>query len=264
MSTTSTVITLAICAVLVVSITIALVKGLWVASKKIVVPVQVVLFVVMLVCVGRMLFTKENAKKLYDGIEQSGVSQNMENTVRSALNMKQAEKPVATTVAEPTSSVPPAPVAAAPAAPAPVAAAPVETPAPIAVAPTSAPAPVASVPAQVVAATPVSVSEPASEIKPDYSRFDKGKKSFSYALPFGAQVKVGFRDGTYRLIAESLGELSASEKKEIGKMVMNALSEYSGEKVTSLDKSQVTFNVKYDAAANQTRVFVTVPPSAIE
>lgn len=253
MTTTSTVITLAICAVLVVSIAIALVKGLWVASKKIVVPVQIVLFVVMLVCIGRMLFTKENAKKLYDGIEQSGVSQNMENTVRSALNMKQAEKPMATTVAEPAPSVPPAPVAAAPAAPA-----------PIAVAPTSAPAPVASVPAQVVAATPVPVSEPASEIKPDYSRFDKGKKSFSYALPFGAQVKVGFRDGTYRLIAESLGELSASEKKEIGKMVMNALSEYSGEKVTSLDKSQVTFNVKYDAAVNQTRVFVTVPPSAIK
>ena len=47
-------------------------------------------------------------------------------------------------------------------------------------------------------------------------------------------------------------------------MVMNALSEYSGEKVTSLDKSQVTFNVKYDAAVNQTRVFVTVPPSAIK
>lgn len=241
----STIITLAICAILVVAITWALIKGVWAASKKITVPIQVVLFVVILFCIGRMLFTKENAKKLYDGIERSGVSQNMENTVRTALNMK----PSATSA----SAVTPAPAAA------PAPAVPPETPvAKTPSAETTVPAPV------VAAAAPDSVPETAPEVKPDYSRLDKGKKSFSYALPFGAQVKVGFRDGTYRLIAESMGTLSASEKKEIGKMIMNALSEYSGEKVSGLDKSQVKIDAQYDDVANLTRVFVTVPPSAIE
>lgn len=232
-------ITLVICVVLVSAITYALVKGLWVASKKITVPVQIVLFVVMLICVGRILFTRENATKLYDGIEQSGISQNMEKTVRTALNMKPGEKVV---LDEASASVP-APVSTAPA------------PAPV-------PDPAAAVPASAPAAAPVAKAAP--EVKPDYSRFDKGKKSFSYALPFGAQVKVGFRDGTYRIISESLGTLDDSEKKEIGKMVMNALSEYSGAKVTSLDKSQVTFDVQYDESTNRTHVFVKVPPSAIK
>lgn len=232
-------ITLVICVVLVSAITYALVKGLWVASKKITVPVQIVLFVVMLICVGRILFTRENATKLYDGIEQSGISQNMEKTVRTALNMKPGEKVV---LDEASASVP-APVSTAPA------------PAPV-------PDPAAAVPASAPAAAPVAKAAP--EVKPDYSRFDKGKKSFSYALPFGAQVKVGFRDGTYRIISESLGTLDDSEKKEIGKIVLNALSEYSGAEVTSLDKSQVTFDVQYDESTNRTHVFVKVPPSAIK
>lgn len=255
-------ITLAICAVLVAAIMYALVKGLWVASRKITVPVQIALFVVMLICVGRILFTKENATKLYDGIEQSGISQNMEKTIRTALNMKPGEKAVP---AAASASVP-APVATAPA-PAPVPAPVVAAPAPVSAA--SAPAAVAPVP-DPAAAVPTSaptaapVAKAAPEVKPDYSRFDKGKKSFSYALPFGAQVKVGFRDGTYRIISESLGTLDDSEKKEIGKIVLNALSEYSGAKVTGLDKSQVTFDVQYDESTNRTRVFVKVPPSAIK
>ena len=233
----STMITLAICAILVAAITWALIKGVWAASKKITLPIQIALFVVILVCIGRMLFTKENAKKLYDGIEQSGVSQNMENTVRSALKMR-----------------PSAPSAS-------------EMPSAMASETTSAKTPSAEspVPAPVVAAAaPISADKTAPEVKPDYSRLDKGKKSFSYALPFGAQVKVGFRDGTYRIITESIGTLSASEKKEIGKMVMNALSEYSGEKVSGFDKSQVKIDAQYDDSANRTRVFVTVPPAAIE
>lgn len=229
----NTIITMAICAILVAAITWALIKGVWAASKKITIPIQVVLFVVILVCIGRMLFTKENAKKLYEGIEQSGVSQNMENTVRSALKMKSGatSAPVATS-GMPAAETPPTEISA---------------PAPVVAAVVSAPVP-----------------ETAPEVKPDYSRLDKGKKSYSYALPFGAQVKVGFRDGTYRIIAESMGTLSASEKKEIGKMVMNALSDYSGEKVSGLDKSQVKIDAQYDDSANRTRVFVTVPPSAIE
>lgn len=237
---TSTMITLAICAVLVVAITWALIKGVWAASKKITVPIQVVLFVVILFCIGRMLFTKENAKTLYDGIEQSGVSQSMENTVRTALKMKPAAMPAP--AATPAPAAPSEKTLAA------------ETPS----AESAAPAPV------VAAAASAPVPATAPEVNPDYSRLDKGKRSFSYALPFGAQVKVGFRDGTYRLIAESMGKLSASEKKEIGKMVMNALSEYSGEKVSGLDKSQVEIDAQYDDSANRTRVFVTVPPSAIE
>ena len=262
MNSMSTIITLAICAVLVGAITWALIKGVWAASKKITIPIQITLFVVILVCIGRMLFTKENAKKLYEGIERTGVSQNMENTVRSALNLKQTEKsaPVAGTPTSASVSAPAttqgAPVAVAPA-PAPntaSSASAVEVPIPTT--PASAPA--------VAAPAPAPVPEPAPQVKPDYSRFDKGKKTFSYALPFGAQLKVGFRDGTYRIIVESLGALGTFEKKEIGKMVMNALSEYSGEKVMELDKSQVEIDIQYDDSASRTRVFVTVPPSAIK
>lgn len=250
----STVITIAICVVLVATITFALVKGVWAASKKITVPIQVLLFIVILACVGRMLFTKENAKKLYDGIDRSGVSQNMENTVRSALNMKPVAKSEPVSASAPTADgrVEPAPASAAKLPPS-------ESVAKVSV-------PESPVPETVNAAAPAAVPEPkpVAEVTPDYSRFDKGKKTFSYALPFGAQLTVGFRDGTYRIIAESLGTLDSSEKKEIGKMVMNALSEYSGEKVAGLDKSKVSIEVKYDDEANRTRVFVTVPPSAIE
>lgn len=235
----STIITLAICAILVVAIIWALIKGVWAASKKITIPIQIVLFVVILVCIGRMLFTKENARKLYEGIEQSGVSQNMENTVRSALKMKPGE------ISGPKAPSAPTATSGTLVAETPLAEASASTPA-------------------VAAAAPAPDSEPVPEVKQDYSRLDKGRKSFSYALPFGAQVKVGFRDGTYRIIAESIGTLGASEKKEIGKMVMNALSEYSGEKVSGLDKSQVEIDVQYDDSANRTRVFVTVYPSAIE
>ena len=236
----STIITWAICAILIGAIAWALVKGVWAASKKIMIPVQIALFVVILGCIGRMLFTKENATKLYEGIEQSGVSQNMENTVRSALKMKPVTAPA---------SVPmtPAPVAvsSAPAADTPASAA--HVPAPTVSAPVSVPVP-----------------EPIPAVKPDYSRLDKGRKSISYALPFAAQLKVGFRDGTYRIIAESLGKLGTSEKKEIGKMLTNALSEYSGEEIVGLDKSLVEIDVQYDDSANMTRVFVAVPPSAIK
>ena len=77
MSTTSTVITIIICVLLVAAIGIALVKGIWSVSKKITVPIQIALFVVMLVCVVRLFCTKENAQKLYNGIEQTGIGQNV-------------------------------------------------------------------------------------------------------------------------------------------------------------------------------------------
>lgn len=247
----STIITLSICAILVVAIAWALIKGVWAASKKITIPIQITLFVVILVCIGRMLFTKENAKKLYEGIERSGVSQNMENTVRSALKMN----PVTASTSAPLTTAPvktPATVQGASVA---VSSTPVSD-APVSAAPTSAPT--------VVSLVSAPGPEPVHTVNPDYSRLDKGKKSFSYALPFGVQLKVGFRDGTYRIIAESIGKLDASEKKEIGKMLTNALSEYSGEKVMDIDKNQVEIDVQYDDSAKRTRVFVTVPPSAIK
>lgn len=91
MSTTSTVVTIAICAVIAVTLGLALVKGLWSAAKKITIPLQVALFVVMLVCVVRLFCTKENAQRLYRGIEETGIGQNMENTMRTALKGIQKE-----------------------------------------------------------------------------------------------------------------------------------------------------------------------------
>ena len=268
MSTTSTVITIIICALLVAAIGYALVKGIWFASKKITVPIQVTLFIVMLVCVVRLFCTKENAQKLYDGIEQTGISQNVENTMRAALNMKPAEtsKPEAE----------PAQVAAAPAAVEPVAAPAVDVvpnPAPkteavqgatiAKVDPQVAESPAAEVKAT-PASQPVVAPEPAPAKEPDYSHLDKGKKSFSYALPFNAKVSVGFKDNTYRVVAESLGKLDESEKKEIGNLILTSLGKYVGNAIKISDKSKISIESRYDEADDRTRVFAIVPPDAID
>ena len=238
MTTTSTVITIIICVLLVAAIGYALVKGIWTVSKKITVPIQIALFIVMLVCVVRLFCTKENAKKLYDGIEQTGISQNVENTMRTALNLKPVE--TSKTEAKP-AQVAAAPVSSVPAAPKPVAAPTVDAvpnPAPKAEAPQSstvvktdsqsveAPA-VVNVEVKVTPPPqPAAVPEPAPAKVPDYSHLDKGKKSFTYALPFNAKVTVGFKNNTYRVIAESLGSLDDSEKKEIGNLILSSLGKY--------------------------------------
>lgn len=250
MSTTSTVITIIICALLVAAIGYALVKGIWFASKKITVPIQVALFIVMLVCVVRLFCTKENAKKLYDGIEQTGIGQNVENTMRTALNLK----PVETSKHEANT----AQVAAAPSAPAPAPSAPEPVAAPaVDVAPNPAPKTEA-------APQPAVASEPAPAKVPDYSHLDKGKKSFSYALPFNAKVTVGFKDNTYRVIAESIGSLDESEKKEIGNMIVTSIGKYVGKTITISDKSRISIESRYDEADDRTRVFAIVPPDAID
>jgi hypothetical protein len=229
----------------------------------------------MLVCVVRLFCTKENAQKLYDGIEQTGIGQNVENTMRTALNLKPAE--TSTLEAKPVQ------VAAAPVAPEPnrlPAAAPtvdanpnqtpntetaqgstvvkanaqaVEAPAVVNVEVKVTPAP-----------QPVVAPEPAPAKVPDYSHLDKGRKSFSYALPFNASVTVGFKENTYRVIAESLGTLSGSEKKEIGNMILTSLGKYVGRTVKWSDKSKVSIESRYDEADNRTRVFAIVPPDAID
>lgn len=258
MSTTSTVITIIICVLLVAAIGYALVKGIWTVSQKITIPIQIALFVVMLLCVVRLFCTKENAQKLYDGIEQTGIAQNVENTMRSALNMKPVEasnaevKPAqVATVSEPVAAPVVAPTPAPVVAPAPT---PVTTPAPKA---EPAPAPVAAVAA-------VTVPEPEPVKVPDYSHLDKGKKSFSFALPFNAKVTVGFKDNTYRVIAESLGTLGSSEKKEIGKLIFTSLGKYIGKEVKATDKSKISIESRYDESDGYSRVFAIIPPDAID
>jgi hypothetical protein len=253
----------------------ALVKGIWSVSKKITVPIQIALFVVMLVCVVRLFCTKENAQKLYNGIEQTGIGQNVENTMRTALNMKPVEtsapeaKPVQVAAA-PVAPEPPRPPVAAPTAdvepkPAPKTEAAqgsaivnansqaVEAPAVVNVEVKVTPAP-----------QPVAAPAPAPVKVPDYSYLNKGKKTFSYALPFNASVTVGFKENTYRVIAESLGTLSGSEKKEIGNLILTSLGKYVGKTLKWSDKSKVSIESRYDEADNRTRVFAIIPPDAID
>ena len=275
MSTTSTVITIIICVLLAGAIGFALVKGTWWASKKITVPIQIALFVVMLGCIIRLFCTKENAQKLYKGVEETGIGQNVENTMRAALNLKPAEasKPEAKS----------AQVADAPATPAPVSS-PVAAPA-VGAVPNPAPktettqgAAIVKAESQTVEAPavvnvevkvktapqPVVAPEPAPAKVPDYSHLDKGKKSFSYALPFNAKVTVGFKDNTYRVIAESLGRLNDSEKKEIGNLIRTSLGQYVGRTIKIRDKSKVSIDSRYDESDDRTRVFAIVPPDAID
>jgi len=276
MSTTSTVITIIICVLLVVAIGYALVKGIWTVSKKITVPIQIALFVVMLVCVVRLFCTKENAKKLYEGIEQTGISQNVENTMRAALNLKPAEtsKPEAKPVqvaAAPATSTPAvlepvaAPTVATAPNPSPKAEA-VQSPAIVKTDSQTVEAPaVVNVEVKVTPPPqPVAEPEPAPVKVVDYSHLDKGKKSFSYALPFNAKVTVGFKDNTYRVIAESLGSLDDSEKKEIGNLIVTSLGKYIGKTISITDKSKVSIKPQYDESDDRTRVFAIVPPDAID
>jgi hypothetical protein len=111
---------------------------------------------------------------------------------------------------------------------------------------------------------PVVAPEPAPAKVPDYSHLDKGKKSFSYALPFNAKVTVGFKDNTYRVIAESLGRLNDSEKKEIGNLIRTSLGQYVGRTIKITDKSKVSIDSRYDESDDRTRVFAIVPPDAID
>jgi len=282
-STTSTIITIIICAVLVAAIGYALVKGIWSAAKKITVPIQIALFVVMLVCVGRLFCTKENAKKLYDGIEQTGISRNVENTMRTALSMK----PVATSNPE----ARPVQVSTAPAASEP-SVTPVTIPvtapnattdskpefkqtpkgAPVSTVVKAEPQSVeASAPAVVnvevkVTPTPQPVVKPVpAPVKaPDYSHLNRGKKLFTYALPVNATVTVGFKDNMYRVISDSIGSLNASEKKEVGKLIVTSLGKYAGKTFDSWDKTKISIESRYDESDGHTRVFAIIPPDALD
>jgi len=271
-SATSNIITIIICVILVAAIGFALVKGIWSAARKITVPIQIVLFVVMLVCVCQLFCTKENAQKLYNGIEQTGISQNMEATMRSALKLKPAEtfqsdaKPAQVAETPVAASIPETEVK------------PVQKSVP-ATSPSvvnaehqveKAPAPAAAnvevnvTPPAQSAQQSVTESESKPEKLPDFSHLNKGKKTFMYALPFNAKVVVGFKDNAYRVTAESLGDLEASEKKEIGKMIFMALGEYVGKKIVGWDKSKISIESRYDDSNGYTHVFAIIPPDAID
>lgn len=259
MSTASTVITIIICVLLVAAIGFAVVKGIWSVSKAITVPIQIALFIVMLVCVVRLFCTKENAQKLYSGIEQSGVGQNVENTMRAALKMKPAGTSLPGSTPAPAADVP---AVSLPTSPNVVAATgdldqasrpDVEAVQASAIVGNAAPT-----------TNPVEDPEPALPKVPDYSHLDKGKKSFTYALPFNAKVTVGFKDNTYRVIAESLGSLSSSEKKDVGSMILTSLGKYVGKTIKCSDKSKISIETRYDEADDRTRVFAIIPPDAID
>jgi len=257
MSTTSTIITIVICLVLVAAVGFALVKGIWSAAKKITVPIQIALFVVMLVCVSRLFCTKENAQKLYKGIEQTGISQNVENTMRSALALKSKDVSGVETKLDASAKAPDATEMVT----TPAQKTEVEAPTVVNIEAKATPA---SQSVAESAAAPEVEPSPAPVKVPDYSHLNKGKKTFTYALPFNANVTVGFKDNTYRVIAESIGRLDASEKKEIGKMIITALGEYAGKKIGRWDKSKISIESRYDESDSSTRVFAIIPPEAID
>jgi len=282
-STTSTIITIFICAVLVAAIGYALVKGIWSAAKKITVPIQIALFVVMLVCVGRLFCTKENAKKLYDGIEQTGISRNVENTMRTALNMKPVAvskpeaKPVQIAVAQTATEPDGSSVAISGTVPIESTdSEPVSKQAPKAVpVSTVVKAKTQTIEASAPAVVNVEVKvtpDPQPNIKPepaptkasDYSHLNRGKKSFTYALPVNATVTVSFKDNTYRVISESLCSMNAAEKKEVGKLIFTSLGKYAGKTIDSWDKSKISIESRYDESDGHTRVFAIIPPEALD
>lgn len=251
MANIGTIITILICTVLVVLLTSAVIKGIWSTAQTVTVPIQVVLFVVILVCVWRMFYTKENARKLYDGIEQTGIGQNMDRAMRSALNMKPSAEQETKTVSAPQEN---ASVAkSAEKGEMASRAAKTETPTAINVA-------AETKNSSQAVAEPAPVSVPT----PDYSHLNKGKKVFNYALPFNAKVTVGFKNATYRVIVDSLGQLSADDKKEVGKMIVSALGKYVGTGISGLDKSKISIEPRYDETDNHTRVYAVIPPDAIE
>ena len=122
-------------------------------------------------------------------------------------------------------------------------------------------APIAVEESKSVEKAPAAASAP---VAVDYRKYDKGKKTYKYALPFNATVNMSFRRGGYRFIVESVGQLSAGEKKEIGQLMLQSLAKYRGEPSSAVDKSKVSIEVKYDTEDNRTQVFIVVPLDAVE
>jgi len=272
----SNVITWLIVGIVGVALVFAFVKGLWSAVSNPVVrlTIQIVLFGILLICVGKVLFTRDNLNKIHENVERTGIGDNVAKTLRSSFGNGGVDEPkkesmaqkaeTATETAKPPAElktvkepvkqeepvdekqVEPMKASAAPAKPAEAAKA------------------VEKVGEQLVEPQKPVIEKP--ETTPqviDYGKYDKGRKEFTYALPFNVKVMMSFKDGGYRLVTESLGELSGEDKKEIGKLILKALSAYTGKDVPAVDKTKVSIDVKYDEGSNHTQVFVAVPLAAL-
>lgn len=281
------IITYIVVAVVAVAVLIALIKGLWKAAGALMIPIKIILFCVLVFCVGKIICTKENIGKLRDGVKEARIGEVVENAMSGGKKNVQASIPEnnADKNSKQQTEVPPASASktVTAAKPAEESAQVKSTDAPasqnvavvkqateeVAAKPTP-PTPSADREAenlQPVKAEGKGEGKNAAEIQPpdstpDYDRFDKGKKTFTYALPFSATVTVGFKDGTYRIMTDSIGTLGSSEKRQIGELIMQALSKYSGQKVSYVDKSQIDIEVKYNSTSNRTLVFAKVPPGA--
>lgn len=217
---------------IVVIVAIMLLIGVFKAARAAAVPITILVVVVLTIALVRAFFTKDNLNKLHDTVEQTGIGVAVEQGLTGAVRKGDIAGTSAPIAAEEAKSVEKAPAVVAQQLVS------EETPA---VAP-AVPAPVAT----------------------DYSKYDKGKKTYKYALPFNATVNMSFRQGGYRFIVESMGQLSAGEKKEIGQLMLQSLAKYRGESSSTVDKSKVSIEVKYDVEDNRTQVFIVVPLDAVE
>lgn len=272
----SNVITWLIVGIVGVALVFAFVKGLWSAVSNPVVrlTIQIVLFGILLICVGKVLFTRDNLNKIHENVEKTGIGDNVAKTLRSSFGNGGVDEPKKESMAQKAEI---ATEATKPPVELKTVKEPVKQEKPVdekQVEPmkASAESVKSAVSAKVVEKVGEQSVEPQKPVieKPettpqviDYSKYDKGRKEFTYALPFNVKVVMSFKDGGYRLVTESLGELSGEDKKEIGKLILKALSAYTGKDVPAVDKTKVSIDVKYDEGSNHTQVFVAVPLAAL-
>ena len=219
---------------IVVIVAIMLLIGVFKAARAAAVPITILVVVVLTIALVRAFFTKDNLNKLHDTVEQTGIGVAVEQGLTGAIRNGEVSGTFAPIAVEESKSVEKAPAA-------------VAQQLSSEEAPAVAPAPAASAPVAV-----------------DYRKYDKGKKTYKYALPFNATVNMSFRRGGYRFIVESVGQLSAGEKKEIGQLMLQSLAKYRGEPSSAVDKSKVSIEVKYDTEDNRTQVFIVVQLDAVE
>lgn len=214
-------------------VAIMLLIGVFKAARAAAVPITILVVIVLTIALVRAFFTKDNLNKLHDTVEQTGIGAAVEQGLTGAIGKGCASGASAPIVAEEAKSN--------------------EKKAPAAAAPQLVPEESLAVPPAVPA--PVAI---------DYSKYDKGRQTYKYALPFNATVNMSFKRGSYRFVVESMGQLSAGEKKEIGQLMLQSLAKYRGELTSTVDKSKVSIEVKYDAEDNRTQVFIEVPLDAVE
>ena len=217
---------------IVVIVAVMLLFGVFKAARAAAVPITILVVIVLTIALVRAFFTKDNLNKLHDTVEQTGIGVAVEQGLTGAIGeggVAGASAPIAVEEAKSVEKTP------------------------------------AAVTQRLVSEETPAVApvEPAPVVV-DYGKYDKGKKTYKYALPFNATVNMSFKGGGYRFVVESMGHLSAGEKKEIGLLMLQSLAKYRGESSSTVDKSKVSIEVKYDAEDNRTQVFIVVPLDAVE